>query len=404
MLTGARKTECPRSPPRRSITRSRPAGWYCIATRHSAAVAAFLGALAWVTVLAPGSATAQAPQLYNPATEPLAPCDYRAADIPGQQFRLIKDEDRLHSDPALVVAVAQELAHVLQAVKDTFPGQKGFEAEYFRAMPKAANPSYEQYQLSATLVAYQCHREFDRAAHGYVTTDVIRKPNLDSYVDTGVKAMTIRVSVNRSTNFLERTLLMPIDGAPHTVLLTFDYLESWGSYSLYGGESQSGRKITYIARNGEQPFVKLTERQYVTGLLAYYDQQFGTTERPGIATPHTYVREDVEWERRDMQRFLQETPSSTLEQPARPNAPLGHWGTVKSGASVTRAPLEPQGRGGQEILVINHAYFRKETPPHVPQFIVLEFAQPSVSETSRILYQRFHDNFPGDRLRALLDH
>jgi hypothetical protein len=334
----------------------------------------------------------------------LQPCDYRAADTPGQQFRLIKQEDRLHSDPALVALVAKELDQVLQVVKDTFPGQKGFEAEYFRAMPKEAGPSYEQYQLSASLVAYRCLREFDRATRSHVATGQIKNPNLDSYVDTGVKAMTIRVSVNRPTNFLEETLLMPIDGAPHTVLLTYDFLEDWGAYPVYGGEGQSGRKVTFIARNGEQPFIRLTERQYVTGLLEYYEQQFGTAEHPGIATPRTYVREQVEWERHDMQQFLQETSSAVLDAPARPNAPLGHWGTVTSGRSVTRAPLEPQGRGGQEILVVNHAYFRKDTPRHIPQLIVLEFAQPSVSETSRILYQRFRENFPGDRLRALLDH
>jgi hypothetical protein len=339
---------------------------------------------------------------YNPATDPLTPCDLKASEIPGKEFRLSKVDDRLNGDAKWVAETTRRIGQALQIVKDVWPGQKGFEASYFRVLAKDPKESVGAYHLQATMFTYRCHHFIDPSTHKYITNDEIKKPNLDSTVDTGSQNFVLQIGINSKQTLFNRELHARVDGHERTFLETFPLVTERDGFKIFGVDRLGGPKVLYIGRPGEVVYETITREQYVLATMDYLDTFYGPSGKPGTGSFRgSFPVEDIEWERADMKAYLQ-SPRSELDKPAYTKRAIGYWRGKNDQPNVPyfEESLIP---GVSEVLTLRKGYFDETKPNYIPQLITMRWTMPSVTEGSRVMEQRFLANFPARRLQMLLD-
>ncbi len=312
-------------------------------------------------------------------------CELRALDTPGQTFCVNPNENKPHGDAALIAGATQRIDAILAILKETFPGQKGFDLIYDRVMSKLTEGTIEAYHVDASLYAYSCPKTGGGPA----------PPDLDHY---GRPALTVKIGVNSNHGLFLREKELPIDGKMRKVYETFAPVGEVAGFRMYGEAKPMFRKVIWIARPGAPTYLPITRRQYTAALLQLAKEGKWTLSRPnpqGRAMPRADadVRRDVE----EMEAYLAKTPAAELDLPARGVTPIGMWHWF--GSTDPAFSDEP---GAREFVVLAPGYFRRDVPKHVPQLIVLEW-EGGDGTAAETITRRFWANFPGEKLRALID-
>lgn len=334
-------------------------------------------------------------------SEAFIACQNKAANTPGRIFRLERDQDKLHGDSQTIANTLKREDQMLQILKDTWPGQLGFDALYHRAMSKNTAASVGAYDLSVKLMDYFCESVRDPATNKNVPTK-LHTPRLEGYSDTSAPAMELGIHVNSTRGLTTSEKKMSIDGEVHTVLQIKRLVAEVDGFQVFGSDLYEGPHYVYFGRPGVPIFLPITQKQYVEALIRLDEERFGTPGHPGTFQG-SFSQEYEDKLREDMHRFLRETPPAVLNQPAFTRTALGQWTISRNSDGTQGEPFfQTDPKGTSALVRVNPAYLRKDAPSYLPQMMVLEWRGKS-DDVSEILLKRFLTNFPARRLQSMLD-
>lgn len=158
---------------------------------------------------------------------------------------------------------------------------------------------------------------------------------------------------------------------------------TWKGRTLYAPLTHPPfARAVVIGHNGKLPWRSLTQKEYLAGLRSYYEEQ-------RIKQPGAYVDEYIGY----IDKYLQSAKEETLNQPAvvPPKNAIGFKGK-----------FEDEENGGSRVIVFSSSYWDEKLPRYVPQFMIIywRWTDEVASEIGR---KQFEENFPLEKLKALLD-
>ena len=190
--------------------------------------------------------------------------------------------------------------------------------------------------------------------------------------------------------------------------------ETWKGYNLYRRRDEvlhGGRVL--LTRKGMSPYRPITRKQYLDYMIATVHRQFDdmiaaakkTLQMPedpfGLKEGAKQLIADAAKSRESISaRFQEELKENeadkTLDSPA-----------IVDGIEKTRFFESPnvfttEEKGGQALVTVNPNYFRKDLPPFVPQFIVVDWVC-SFNTPTEYYRKRVEANLPIEKFQAMID-
>ncbi len=366
-------------------------------------------------------------------------CDSAASQQPGS-FKKVADADAFDWDNSFVPELNRRTDQLLSVIKESFPGTKGFEASYFRLMFKY-NPAaaVRLYCLNLAFFTYGCKYTVDPVTKKSIPTGAFGVPS-----ETG---NWLYLYVNHPAVFFIHEEQMMFDGQAHNVYTTYPYIGEWKGHAAYGspefmtGEAWStqGNFYVLITRKNEQLFTAVTRRQYLNGLLGNYESQY-------LADTASYAQSELNEKKlinkeqqqlaggdktaavrikmaeddlknteqikesvlkkyqaaylarkKNVSDYLAAAPADSLNLPAVVYS--------RSDTGNCREWFNPATNRGSaaSFVTANHAYWHKGVDKAIPQAIVLKFRYQMGSWQGNMLKKQFAENFPMEKLQAMLD-
>ena len=345
-------------------------------TRSRYRTSIFCQILAWISIL-PALAVASEPYTTG--------CEIEAANIPGTIFRPYSHEKKMSGDPIIIAEATKRLNQALLLFKETWPGQKGFNAEYERTVAKSLDTgkSPHPYHLWLRIWPNGCAHDYDHKANKELDTGKIYLGNPADLTDP--LSNEVLIAFNAVGKLAFEQAQMMVDGEARSVYQTKKVIGEWRGLRTYQAVEHP---IVIVARPGESPFVSLTQKQYLLALIDFYNKAYADPNIIGGDSARADNRKDFA----AMQEYLRTTPEPTLNQPARIRATLGHWG------GFSQDPKDYS-----EVLMANRSYFHQDVPKYIPQFIVLDWVRSYGSAVETRIARDFDANFPIEKLQAMLD-
>jgi hypothetical protein len=190
---------------------------------------------------------------------------------------------------------------------------------------------------------------------------------------------------------------------------------TWKGYPLYTPETGSDATMVILHREGILPYVPVTRKQYldlsIIAISNMYDEMIVNIDKTskafidaGMADAQTIKknRENFQKQKKDAIKHYQDelattTAAGLLDKPAIIDGGMGD--------PLTQQIFSTEEKGGTMLVTENAAYFRKDIPKYVPQFMIFKFGKGSwfsfTPNPDPMIAAE--ENFPIEKLQAMID-
>jgi hypothetical protein len=207
-----------------------------------------------------------------------------------------------------------------------------------------------------------------------------------------------------------------IDGRPiKTKMFTVGTWKGYDVLSIVGGYYADQRSSQYvlISRDGMLPYIPVTRKQYLDRAIQYatrfYDDLNKTIQQNNEAMP-AQIR-SLQKEIDDQKALNTKAKNDALKKLHDELEKITKAGLLDTPAVVRLDPLLmnegsvflPESEGGTLLATENPNYFRKDLPKYVPQFFILELIGGDVKGSGMDFKRIFEENFPIEKLKAMID-
>lgn len=177
----------------------------------------------------------------------------------------------------------------------------------------------------------------------------------------------------------------------------------WNGYDMYGSPSEI---LLIFTRKNMLPYKPVTRKQYLGYMIHQVDSSYTSTadelkkiDDPSMkeqATAMTNSKNDI------LKVYRKEIENSTaknlLDSPA----------VVTSISKVTFSDdpdiFTTEEKGGIVLITVNPAYFRKDLPKYVPQFLVMRLSSPEYPPQPILNFTNtMKEKFPVEKLQEMID-
>ena len=184
---------------------------------------------------------------------------------------------------------------------------------------------------------------------------------------------------------------------------------TWKGYDLYKTSALQTDGLVMLTRKGMLPYRPVTRKQYLDSMIATFRRQYDDTiaaaneilKNPDASRVPEFVEgakrslADAAKNRDDMsapfqEALKQQTADGTLSSPA-----------IVEGEGPDII-FNTEEKGGKAVVTVNPDYFRKDLPPYVPQFIVVQW-QLQVGVASKYFKKMVEANLPIEKFQAMID-
>lgn len=173
------------------------------------------------------------------------------------------------------------------------------------------------------------------------------------------------------------------DGKKIMIFLLPPKVGTWKGKTLYAPQIPApNTRAVVIGHDGKLPWKSLSRKEYLQGLKDYYIEQ--RKKYPG-----KHMDEQIE----KIELYLANTDEETLKKPA--------VVPPKNGISFD-GKWEDEEKGGSRVIVFSTAYWKESVPRHAPQFMIL-YWQWAGAPISTSVVKQLEENFPLEKLKALID-
>lgn len=266
---------------------------------------------------------------------------------------------------------------IYSLLKEAIPNLNGLEPAWYRGLRADAYISNGPvpYQLDALFFEYYCNT-------------IINKIILDN--ETG---NWVYVFVNRLNWFLYEADILDIndDGKARTIYKLPPKVGKWKEYTIYKlGQNPNVRSII-IGRDGKIPWRSLTQKQYLTGLKNKFQNDLNIY-KPGSLF-EGMAKEKLIY----INSYLDTAKENTLQQVAIIDPKTaGIWGF--------KGKFGDEEKEGFRLVLFagSNKYFDTTLPRYVPQLIQLYWTHGD-SPPSLLFKKQFEENFPLEKLKAMID-
>jgi len=224
----------------------------------------------------------------------------------------------------------------------------------------------------------------------------------DYYCNTNVNKILLAdetnnwvyVFVNRLSWFMydADTLDINDEGKVKTVYQLPPVIGKWKGNNLYELKGSMGRsaRSVIIGRDGKLPWRTLTRKQYLTGLKNKYEKDV-KKYKAGSG-----FENDCRRKLKFIDEYLATAVEDSLQQPAIIDPKSGIWGF--------KGKFGCEGDGGFRLVLsgLGEKYFDKTLPRHAPQLIQLYWCY-GYSSPEQLFKEQFEENFPLEKLKAMID-
>ncbi len=185
---------------------------------------------------------------------------------------------------------------------------------------------------------------------------------------------------------------------------------TWKGYELYVPQQNAIEKggLVLLTRKGMLPYRPVTRKQYLDYKIAeiqrFYDDTTAAANEILKNPDASRVPEFVEGAKRslaDAARMRDERTAPFQEELKKNTADktLGSLAIVEGeGPDI----FTTEEKGGKALVTVNQDYFRKDLPPYVPQFIVVQW-QLQVGVASSYFKKMVEANLPIEKFQAMID-
>jgi len=380
-------------------------------------------------------------------------CDSAAANMRGQ-FLKVSDEDFYGLDKNMEREMSKRLDEVMKLVRETFPGPRGFEAWYYRGTTGNEDKPYvpngpKYYRLTIPFFPFHCGLVKDSATH----MKELLSGNMSAGDETGT---WMYISFNNPAWLAGRGENMLLDGKNHKVYeMSTSLVDYWKGFPITGGgivltgsyiwEENEGfgnndgvtNPSIYIlvTRKNENAFLPISRKQYLNGLLDkyekiyqkdsaqraknvnYYQQQMDNDKQlmeKGDNRARVALKGDQDMQKKFMsdrkpedtynaakknvENYLSTAPEDSLKLPARiygytDNKHCADW--FRPDPKSNSLPVT--------FVTTNFQYWRTGQNRAAPQMIALRFRFENTNWHSIQIKKQFENNFPIEKLQAMLD-
>jgi hypothetical protein len=173
------------------------------------------------------------------------------------------------------------------------------------------------------------------------------------------------------------------DGKKIMIFLLPPKVGTWKGRTLYAPliHSPNARAVV-IGHNNKLPWRSLTRKEYLVGLKSWLQEMKDKWGDGGKTKEMNFIDD-----------YIASNDTATLNKPAVvfPRGGLGFNGK-----------WEDEENGGSRVIVFSAAYWNKDLPRYVPQFMILywHWDDDPVSLSSK---NQFEENFPLEKLKSLID-
>ncbi len=311
-------------------------------------------------------------------------CDSAAMQMPGQ-FKKAEDNTFNYWNNAFAPAMTKRTDGIVAALKETFPGPKGFTGQYFREM---FNQSFisngpKAYIFTLMVLPFGGSCKIDPNTH---------RPDTKEFTPAGETDDWMYFYVNYPGTFFDGTEKLMIQGKEHTLYSTHDYIGKWKGQDLFGspeffnGETwmATGNVWLMISRKDDKAFTHISRRQYLQALLDTYDEKYRKDDA-GMKTKQNILN------------YLQSQPPDSLKLPVLiyPHTNTDaceEWFNPKVLKSLPHM-----------LFAVRHQYWRNNEEEAAPQLITLRFRYNMGSWKDVEIKKIFAEHFPVEKLTAMLD-
>jgi len=177
----------------------------------------------------------------------------------------------------------------------------------------------------------------------------------------------------------------------------------WNGYDAYYSEEQP---LVMLTRKDMLPYKSVTRKQYLDYMIHYFDSlytgmanQFKNADDPSMkeqAAAITTNKNEI------LKVYKNELGKSDEKELLDSAAVVKGIGNVRF--SEDTDIFIPEEKGGTVLLMINTAYFRKDIPKYVPQFMVVRIQGGEDGTISEIYFAKMmKGKFPFEKLQAMID-
>jgi len=277
--------------------------------------------------------------------------------------------------------VFERIDKMVQLFKEAITDLSGTEPRWYRGMRG------EPYNENGP-VAYSVNTLY----FNYYCNTIQKKPVLGDETRTW-----FHVFVNHYNWFCKKVDDWDInnDGKMITIYRLPPKVGKWKGITVYEPEVTRGySRAVIIGHNGKLPWHTLTKKQYLTGLKNYLELKKKNDLAPQLKDQ---FRAKVEKYWDDQLRPVIDYLNNHSEEELKEPAILEKTSTI----------IGFSGRFGKEsdgvkVIAFSTAYWNKDLPRYAAQFMVLYWMWDGYMLATPIR-QQFEDNFPVEKLRALID-
>ena len=207
-----------------------------------------------------------------------------------------------------------------------------------------------------------------------------------------------------------------IDGRPiKTKMFTVGKWKGYDILSIVGGYYADQRSSQYIliSRDGMLPYIPVTRKQYLDRAIQYtisfYDDLNKMIQKNNDALPAQVrsSKEEIDNQKAQNTKAKNDTLKKLhdeLEKTTRDSL-LDEPAVVRLDPLLMNEGLVflPESEGGTMLATENPNYFRKDLPKYVPQFFIIEMIGWDGKEWSMNFKRAIEENFPIEKLKAMID-
>lgn len=177
----------------------------------------------------------------------------------------------------------------------------------------------------------------------------------------------------------------------------------WNGYNAYYSEEHP---LVMLTRKNMLPYKPVTRKEYLDYMIHYEDSLLTNmaNQYKKIDDPSMKEQAEAITNRKNniLKIFREESEKSSKQNLL--DSPAVVRGIRNVTFSENAGIFTTEEKGGTALLMINPAYFRKELPKYVPQFIIVRIQggeDGTVSE--RYFAKNMKEKFPFDKLQAIID-
>jgi hypothetical protein len=267
---------------------------------------------------------------------------------------------------------------IYKLMKEIFTDLSGFEPRWHRSIrgqsyiPNGPVP----YKFSTLFFEYYCNTNFKKLFLGDETST------------------SVYIFINHLNWFLYQadTLDINDDGKMKNIYQLPPKVEQVQGLTVYKLRTTPffETRGIILGRNGKVPWRSISQKQYLTGLKNQYHKQLARFNK------NSSYNADYTKRLKHIDDYLAVANEETLLQPAIIDPGSGIWGF--------KGKFGDENEGGFRLVLWagGEAYFDKNLPRYVPQLIEVYWSFNNY-QVSQLVKNQFENNFPFEKLKAMMD-